>query len=123
LAAEAATCLDLALLFAAIVEAAGGAPAILIVRRAEGLHAIGGSFDMGAELDIDHVTTDAEAIRALVTDRKLTVVETTGLSATRGKKKPFDRACDEAVGLLTADTPLALINVMAARKLGIKPPD
>jgi hypothetical protein len=53
---------------------------------------------------------------------KVGLIETTGLSATKGKKKRFDRACDEAAALIKTDIPLVMINIMAARKLGLKPP-
>jgi hypothetical protein len=122
LVSEAATCIDLALLFAAALEAAGAAPAIVVVQRRTGPHAIGGFFERGTELDVEHIVSDPDAIRALVDTGKVRLIETTGLSSTKGKKKPFDRACDEATGLIKTDTPLAVVNIMAARKLGLKPP-
>jgi hypothetical protein len=119
---DAATCVEIALFFAAALEAAGAAPAVIIIQRASGLHAIGGFFELDAERDVKHIVHDPAAIWALIDADRLRVVETTGLCAMKGKKKPFDQACEEAEGLIRTDTPLALINILAARKLGLHPP-
>jgi hypothetical protein len=116
------TCLDLALLLAALLEHARCAPAILIVERKDRWHAIGGFFDNGAEASTPDVVTDPVTIRKLLYDRLLVAVDATGLCVTKGKKKDYAQACKEADSLVINDRPLALVNVVAARKKGFKPP-
>jgi hypothetical protein len=118
-----ATCLDLALLYAALLERAHVAPALLLVERKNGWHAVGAFFDDGSESMTPTVVTDPKAILEMVRTRSLIPVETTGLSATKGKKKTYTRACEEGASLVTNARPLAVVNVLAARRSGLKPPE
>jgi hypothetical protein len=118
---EKATCIEIALFYAAALEAAGAAPAVIVLKRRAGFHAVGGFFEVGSERSIEHVVQDPAAIRGLVGTDKLRVVETTGLCAMKGTKKPFHQACGEAEGTIQTDTPIALVNILAARNSGIHP--
>lgn len=120
---EVATCLDLALLYAALLERAHVAPAVLLVEGKDGWHAIGAFFDKGCESTRPHVVTDPQTIRELVRTGSLIPVETTGLCTTKGKKKTYTRACEEGMSLVTNGRPLAMVNILASRNSGHKPPE
>jgi hypothetical protein len=117
------TCLDLALLYAALLERAHSAPAVLVVDTGDVWHSIGAFFDRGAHDATPLVLTDAKAIRELVRRGALIPVETTGLSTNKGTKKTYEEACEEGTKLLTTARPLALVNILVARNRGFKPPE
>lgn len=117
-----ATCLDLALLYAALLESANLAPAIVLVELKNAWHAMGGFFDRGSETKTAQVVMNPLLIRQLIKNQLLILVETTGLSEINGQKKDYDQACKEALRYLEDDRPLVLVNVVAARRMGFRPP-
>jgi hypothetical protein len=116
------TCLDLALLYAALAERAHLAPGILIVRNNAGWHAMGGFFDAGSESGIASVVTDSKVISDLARSGSFVAIETTGLSVAEGRKKGFARACEEGTLAIQNATPVALVNILAGREMGLAPP-
>jgi len=113
----------MALLYAAALERAHLAPALLILELKQGWHAIGGFFDNESDSALPSVLADAAVIRDLVMTGRLIPVETTGLSATQGRKKSYIDAYEAAQSLVSTTRPLALANVLAARRNGVRPPE
>jgi hypothetical protein len=117
-----ATCLDLALLYAALLERAHMAPAVFLLDTGDGWHALGGFFNNDSHAQTPVVLTEPGSIRQLIRSGDVLPIETTFLAAAKGKKKTYTQACKEGVRLVANTQPIALINVLAARYQGIKPP-
>ncbi|MBQ2697694.1 MAG: DUF4011 domain-containing protein, partial [Clostridia bacterium] len=111
------TCLDLTLLYAAVLEAIGLHP-LLILKRGHifaGLWLEDRSFP---EAVLDDAAQLTKRIASGV--REVAVVETTLLTA--GRSAPFDDACQAAVQELTGENPVELIlDVSRARLSGVAP--
>ncbi len=115
------TCLDLALLFAALLERAHLAPAILALDTGNGWHILGGYFIPGESPRSEVVIQNVEEILYLVNSGHLVVIEATGVAQIGGMKKPFSQACRDGLEALRNTIPLALVNVQVAREQGILP--
>jgi len=117
------TCLDLALLYAALLERAHLAPAIFFVDRNGEWHAIGGFFDNRLESSTMQVVSDIQLIAKMVNTGSLILVETTGLCPMKGKKKTYIEAVEQGALIFTNARALAVVDVLAARNNGLKPPE
>jgi hypothetical protein len=121
LADRVGTCLDLALMFAALLERGHLAPAVVLADPGGTWHAMAGYF---RELDPSHhgvVITDGKEIRRLTEEGILTPVEVTGLSAVQGVKKDFYQARRKGLEKSRRYKPLAVVNILAARNQGLVP--
>jgi hypothetical protein len=117
------TCLDLALLYAALLERAHVVPAVIFVKKETAWHALGGFFDGPFEPAAPGVLEDVAAIRKMVEAGSLIAVESTGLAAARGKKKKYSQACAEGKAAVENNVPLAAVNILRSRRDGVKPPE
>ncbi len=118
------TCLDLALMYASVLEKAHVAPCVVFWKRSDtgASHAVAGFFDE-IELPSDRlVVTEPESIRKMVREGSLVLVETTGLSTAEGQRLDFAQACARGQCLLESAAPIAVVNVLAAREAGVEPP-
>jgi len=115
------TCLDLVLLYAALLERAHVAPAVIVVLTGAGQwHALGGYFVDAQHVGYDVIVTEGD-VRDLVSSGALAVVEVTGISAVEGRKRPFAWACEEGRKVLQEAKLVKLLDVLAARDEGLLP--
>lgn len=117
-----ATCIDLSLFYAALLERSHMPPAILVLERNGGLHAIGGFFELDAERTVDQLCTDKDRLQNIIDSGSVVLIETMGLATYNGRKMSFEEAKTEALIAVREGRPLALINVLAARGRGCQPP-
>ena len=110
------TCIDLAVLYAACLEAAGLFPVIFITRG----HAFGGYYTQEIHGEATLVT-EANSVANLVELGTLAPVELTGLNP--GSSLDFRQAKASATRILATPSPqfAALVDVRRARLEGIRP--
>jgi hypothetical protein len=113
------TCLELALLYAAVLEQAHLSPAIVILDTGAGWHALAGYFV--EPIANGSVVEDAVQIRQLVEAGNLVLIETAGFALRRGQKRDYQVAREEACQIIEKTTPLALVDVLSFRSRGCLP--
>ena len=113
------TCLDLALLFGAVLELAHLKPAVIFLETESGWHALSGYF-VGEGLGRP-VIEDQDEIRRRLNDGLLVPIESGGIAVRRGEKRQFRAALDEGREAVQNYLPIAVLDVLAARDAGYLP--